>query len=44
LSLFIAISDIFIQSYFEFIMILIIGSTNHKFFHMSKLAFDRIEP
>ena len=44
LSLFIAISDIFIQGCFEFVMILIIGTSNYKFFHMSELAFDGIEP
>ena len=42
--MFIAVSDIFIQSNFEFIMILIIGSSDNKFLHMCKLAFDRIEP
>jgi len=36
--------DIFIQSDSEFIMILIIGSTDYKFLYMTKLAFDRIEP
>jgi hypothetical protein len=44
LSMLIAISDIFIQSDFEFVMILIIGSSNHKLLNMSKLAFDRVEP
>jgi hypothetical protein len=44
MSLFVAIFDISIQSDFEFVMILIVGSTNDKFLHMRKLAFDRIEP
>ena len=44
MSLFVAIFDISIQSDFDFIMIVIIGPTNYKFLHMSKLAFDRIEP
>jgi len=44
LSLFVSIIDIFIQESFEFLMVLIIGSTNDEFLDMGELTLDRIEP
>lgn len=44
LSLFVSVFDILIQECIEFLMVLIIGSTNDEFLDMGKLTFDRIEP